>query len=360
MTSRERVLATLSFQATDRTPVDLMEGAVWPELQDDFKQRHGLAEAVGVQDFLGTDFRWVGLEYVGPRRDDAPPKEEKAEEKPAERAYSGQFLGLSLADARTVADVEKRQWPDPAWYAPGDFRAARARWPEHALVFGHSWMPLFWTACQEFGMEEALVRLHTQPEIIEAFVSRQHDMYMDILSRAVTSAEGVCDICWLGDDYASQTQMMFNPDLWRRIIKPYLADEVALARGHGLRVLFHSCGNVRSILGDLIDIGVNALLVFQTTARDMDAESIAREFGGRLAFYGGIDIQHLLSFGSPQDVARTVRSNIRAFARCGGYIVANSHHGVSTIKGTNIEAMCEAARQSGPVEPEPSRGCGMT
>ena len=99
------------------------------------------------------------------------------------------------------------------------------------------------------------------------------------------------------------------------------------------------------LFDDLIDIGVSALLVFQTTAAGMDAPSIARDFGGRLAFYGGMDIQPLLSFGSPAEVAATVASNARAFAKHGGYIVANSHHGVGTIRGENIEAMCQAARE---------------
>ena len=167
---------------------------------------------------------------------------------------------------------------------------------------------------------------------------------MAILERALPAARGVCDLCWLGDDYASQTDLLFSPDLWRKLIKPYLAAEVALARKFDLAVLFHSCGNVRKILPDLIEIGVNALLVFQTSAVGMDADSIAAEFGGRLAFYGGVDVQQLLSFGSPADVAKAVEANARAFAKHGGYIVANSHHGVSTIQGRNIEAMVAAAR----------------
>ena len=341
MTPRERILAALNFQSTDHLPVDLMEGCVWPELLQYFSIHHALQDSGEIQDRLGTDCRWVGLRYVGPGHDTPSSSREQS----GDRVYSGQFLGGSLANAQTVADVEKRKWPDPSWLVPADSRAARQRWPEHALVLGHSWMPLFWTACQEFGMEAALIKMHTQPAVIEAFVARQHDYYMDILSRALEAARGVCDICWLGDDYASQTQMMFSPQLWRQLIKPYLARQVALVRRHGMSVLFHSCGNVRSILPDLIDIGVNALLVFQTTASDMDAHSIARDFGGRLAFYGGVDVQHLLSFGTPDDVAQTVRDNARAFEKHGGYIAANSHHGVSTIKGENIEAMCEAARR---------------
>ena len=109
-------------------------------------------------------------------------------------------------------------------------------------------------------------------------------------------------------------------------------------------VLYHSCGAVRPVLGDLIDIGVHGLLVFQTTARGMDAPSIARDFGGRMTFYGGIDAQHLLSSGTNDEVRAAVRDNVRAFSDCGGYVVANSHHGVASIRGDNILAMCEAAR----------------
>jgi uroporphyrinogen decarboxylase len=139
--------------------------------------------------------------------------------------------------------------------------------------------------------------------------------------------------------------MLISPDCWRKLIKPYLAQQVRTLRDSGMFVMYHSCGSVRPILHDLIEIGVNALLVFQTNARGMDVESIAREFGGRLAFYGGIDVQYLLSFGSEEEVKSTVAKNIRAFESCGGYIVANSHHGLATIRGDNLETMFAAAKQ---------------
>ena len=183
-----------------------------------------------------------------------------------------------------------------------------------------------------------------EPGVFNAYVRRQHDFYMDILARGLQAAQGVCDICWLGDDYASQEALIMHPDLWRRHIKPYLAEHVRLARDHGMKVLFHSCGAVRDILPDFIDIGINTHLVFQTTAAGMDAASIAAEFGGRLAFYGGIDIQSVLSYGTVEEVEATVKANVDAFVDCGGYIVANAHHRVSTNRGENIEAMCRTAR----------------
>lgn len=206
------------------------------------------------------------------------------------------------------------------------------------------WSPLFWGACEAFGMEEALVKMKTQPAVFDAYLHCQQDFYLDILRRGCQAAEGSCDICWLGDDYASQNSLLMHPDLWRKRIKPFLAEQVQVAHQYGMQVLFHSCGSVRAILPDMIDIGVNALLVFQTTARGMDASSIARDFGGKMVFYGGIDIQQLLSFGTPEETAAEVGANIKAFESCGGYVVANSHHSVASIKGENIEAMCKAAR----------------
>ncbi len=338
VTPRERVLKTFRFQETDRVAFDLMEGSVWPELLEYFRANHGLEDAGRVLSFLDTDFRWVGMLNKGPDQSYGAWRERPD----IYTKYVGQGR---LTKARTVADIESSDWPDPAWWQPGDFQEARRQWPDHALVFFPGWKPLFWSACEAFGMEDALVKMITAPQLFDAFVRRQHEFYMDILSRGLQGARGLCDICWLGDDYAHQKAMLMNPDLWRRHIRPLLAQQVRLAREHEMYVLFHSCGAVRPILNDLMDIGVNALCVFQTTAAGMDAQSIAAEFGGRLAFYGGIDVQRLLSYGTAEEVQAEVRANVQAFSGPGGYIVANSHHGVATIRGQNIVAMCKAAKK---------------
>jgi len=339
MTHRERVLSTFRFESSDRVAYDLMEGAVWPELMAYFRDEHGLAEPVDVLEFLDTDFRWVGMRYEPPASEarPAPPPSEPTYTKPVSRG--------PLADARTIAEVESYAWPDPAWWRPADYEQARDRWPDHALVLTPGWWPLFWGTCEAFGVEAALVNLLSAPALFECAVRCIHERYLDRLAPGLAAAQGCFDICWLGDDFASQQSMFLSPEHWRSFIKPCLAEQVELARGHGLYVLYHSCGAIRPILPDLIDIGVNGVLVFQTKAKGMDASSIAEEFGGRLVFYGGLDVQHLLSFGTTEEVAAEVAANVRAFADCGGYVVANSHHRVATIDGRNVEALCRAARE---------------
>ena len=340
MNSRQRVLETFTFQPTDRAPFDLMEGCVWPELLDYFHREYGQENESQVIEFLNPDFRWVFPAYSGPVVEipTTPlPDAGKSRSKAVSRG--------PLAGAKTIAEVEAYPWSNPAWWGPGDLSSARQRWPEAALVFCPGWSPLFWGACEAFGMEEALINLLTAPHLVEAFLRKQHEFYMGLLSHCIETAGKFCDICWLGDDYASQNAMLINPDLWRKYIKPYLAEEVRLVRDQGLFVLFHSCGAVRPILPDLIEIGVNALEVFQTSARGMDAVSIAHDFGGKMVFYGGIDVQKVLSFGTIEEVEIAVSENLLAFKDYGGYIVSNSHHSIPSIKGENILAMCLKARQ---------------
>ena len=339
MNSRERAMKTFQFEATDRPPFDLMEGCIWPELMAYFHDQHGLTDPEQVLQFLDPDFRWAFLRYVGPISENPQPE-------PAAQSASKNVAAGPLAEAASIADIERYAWTDPAWLSPGDFQGMRRTFPDKALVLCPGWMPLFWTACELFGMEPALMNILSRPQLFNALIQRHHEIVMDILTRSARAARGVCDLAWLGDDVAGQNGMIISPALWRKHIKPYLAEQVRVLRENDLMVLFHSCGAVRPILPDLIDIGINALLVFQTTARGMDAVSIAREFGGQMVFYGGIDVQQILSFGSPDQVQAEVKANIAAFSHCGGYIVANSHHTISTIRGENILAMCRAAQNS--------------
>lgn len=338
MTHRERVIRTFKFQQVDRIACDLMESMVWQDLAEYFSSRYGLADKEQILQHLDVDFRWVSVNPTGMHHGEGLPEGYSD-------SYSDSLYKRPLAEALTVADVESNYKPDPAKWEIPDFNTAREKWPDYALVFSPGWMPLFAGACDTFGMENAMVKMLTEPCLIEAYLNIHNEFYMDIMKRGLEKGKGLCDICWLGDDYANNSNMLINPDLWRRYIKPHLAKQVNLAKTYGMFVLLHSCGAIRSIIPDLIDIGVDALLVFQTKARGMDAKSIARDFGGKIVFYGGIDAQELLVFGSIEDVRNEVEMNIWEFSKCGGYIVANSHHGLPDIRPENIEMMCRVAQR---------------
>ena len=111
--------------------------------------------------------------------------------------------------------------------------------------------------------------------------------------------------------------------------------------------MFHSCGGIRPFIPDLIEIGLQVLDPVQPLAANMDSAELKREFGDRLTFHGGVDIQQVLPFGSQEDVEAEVRRRIRVFAPGGGYILAPAHNVQADTPPANLMAMCRAAQQYG-------------
>jgi uroporphyrinogen decarboxylase len=341
MNSRERVLRTFRYEPTDRVACDFMEGAIWPHMMEHFRTAHQLADIPAVLEHFDVDFRWYSPTYSGPKVG-KDPGEMTWDDYLMLCTYSDHVTKRELADARTVADLEKHAWPNPDWWDASSINQVRVDNPDRAIVIHCGWMPLFCTAADLFGIEEALVKMALEPVLFEAYVRRQHEFYLALLERCLTAAEGIADVCWLGDDVATQRSMMMSPEMWARYFKEPLRQQVEVAHRHGMFTLFHSCGSVRAILPDLIDIGMDGLLTFQTTADGMDAASIARDFGGKMVFYGGMDVQHLLSRASEAEVRAEVRRNVNLFADCGGYVVANAH-GNFDLKPASLAAMLQEA-----------------
>jgi len=152
------------------------------------------------------------------------------------------------------------------------------------------------------GMKELFMDFCTnEPEVRRLMDALQVYLIEIVRQWAELGADGV----FLTDDWGSQTGLMISPDLWRRLFKPYYAAVFAEARRLGMDVLFHSCGNVTDIVGDLIDIGMDVLDPVQPGA--MNIEVLARRFGGKVAFSGAVDIQQLLCSGTPSQIRDAIR-----------------------------------------------------
>jgi len=340
MTSRERVLRTFRFETTDRAPYDFLEGCVWPELMDFFRDRYGLDDELAVQDYFDTDYRWWH-----PTVGDDP----YASRPGASRGtYSTEVWDRPLQHATTVDQVLAHQWPDLNRWDFSGVPEMRQRYPDKALVVITGWYPMFCSACDMFGIENALMNMAAAPEVMDAFFQKQHEFFMHLVEGACEAGKGCADIVWLGDDFAGQQGLLMGGQRWRRFFKERVREQIGMIRDYGFLPLYHSCGAVRDILPDLIELGVAGHLTFQTSASGMDAASIARDFGGRINFYGGIDTQTLLSFGTADEVRAEVRKNIDLFRNCGGYTVSSAHCDIPSVRGENMVAMLEEARDYRP------------
>ena len=118
------------------------------------------------------------------------------------------------------------------------------------------------------------------------------------------------DMLWTGDDIGSQRGMLIAPDTWRRFFKPRMAELVSRVKAikPDLLVAYHTDGDVREVIPDLIEIGIDVLNPVQPAC--MDPAELKRDYGDRLLFWGSIDEQGTLPFGSPQDVADEIRLRV--------------------------------------------------
>jgi len=205
------------------------------------------------------------------------------------------------------------------------------------------WAPVISRVFELFGMQKALLHVYDRPDLIHATIERTADYYYELYDTALQAAEGGIQIIGFGDDFATQRDLLLKPAMWRDFCLEPLARLFSLGKKHGAYVFFHSCGAVRSILPDLIEIGVDILFPIQPNAWGMDHKELKAEFGDRLAFWGGIDVQHLLPFGTPEQVRRAVRERIEVLGAGGGYILSSSHNLLKAFPLENILAMYDEA-----------------
>lgn len=230
----------------------------------------------------------------------------------------------------------------PCARAPGRLDAASELIKIHSTKYCYGTIVL--------GLFERLHSLRSMQDIMMDFYSHENEVrrLMDALCDNLLElirywAEVGADGLFIGDDWGTQTGLMISPSMWRDIFKPYYKIIFEEVHRCGMDVIFHSCGNIVELIADLIDAGVDVLDPVQPGA--MDIKAVAREFGGHISFSGGIDLQHLLCNGSPQEVKDAVCDVIDTLGRPfgGGFLVGPANVMSPDIPLKNLTAMFEAA-----------------
>jgi uroporphyrinogen decarboxylase len=148
---------------------------------------------------------------------------------------------------------------------------------------------------------------------------------------------------YFSDDWGTQRGLLMDPQDWRKYYKPAYRAMFESVRGAGAQVWMHLCGDVSQIVPDLVDIGLNVLNPVQPQA--MSVQKLARDFGGRLCFCGGVDVQGTLIRGTPEDVRKEVFTLVDLFGGYGGgYIGSTSHSIMPETPLDNVIALFEAFR----------------
>ena len=200
------------------------------------------------------------------------------------------------------------------------------------------WFTLFERLWMLRGFENMLIDPYTNEREFYLLRDRIVEYNLEIIDQWL---ERGINAVFFSDDWGSQRGLLINPDDWRKFYKPSYKRMFDRTRSGGAHVWMHLCGNITAILPDLIDIGLNVLNPVQPQA--MDVRELSREFGGKLCFNGGVDVQRTLIHGSPDDVKREVHQLVNLFGRFnGGYIGETSHSVMPETPLDNIIAMYEA------------------
>lgn len=200
---------------------------------------------------------------------------------------------------------------------------------------------LFERAWSLRGMEQLLMDMIQDPGYVDALLDRILEYNLSIIDEVIKYD---IDAIQFGDDWGQQRGLIMGPKLWRRFIKPRVAKMYKRLKEAGKSVFIHSCGDVKEIFDDIIEIGVDAFRPFQPEV--MDVYEMKAKYGDRMTFYGGISTQVTLPFGTPEQVRSEIRM-LRSKLSCqGGYILAPAHAVPGDVPIENLLALIDEVREA--------------
>jgi uroporphyrinogen decarboxylase len=394
MNPRERVLTTLNHQEPDRVPLDLGSTQVTgihviayqrlrralgldpvprgtqgraPQLCDAVQQLALLEDDVVRR--LGVDMRGLfplNSHNWNVHEEDAGDSWIYHDEwgithrrpKPDGLYYSIGQVPLPGSEV-TAQGIEEHAWPnmgDPQRIAGLREQAIAYRAAGYAVVLKSPFAGIFEMAQRIVGMENCLMMMASDQKLAGVLFDKLLDLKLAFWEMALPELAGpaalppvagqaVIDVVAEFDDYGAQTSQLISPRMFRQQLKPRLGTLFARIKqlAPEAKLFFHSCGNVRPIIPDLIEIGVDILNPVHVRATGMEPVTLKRDFGDALVFWGGgVDTQGVLPAGTPQEVKDDVRRNVEALAPGGGYVFSPVHNIQADVPPENMLAMLEA------------------
>ncbi len=381
MTSRERVLAALNHTEPDRVPFDLGSTQVTgihqaayhevrravglppdePQICDyiqglalpssDFMEyfqvdtrglfalnshNHGVVEVDAGENYAYHD-EW-GITHHRPKPDGL------------------YFSVVQVPLARrglTPADIENHAWPQvghPERVAGLRKLAQQYRDAGCAVVVKDGFAGIFEFAQRIVGMENLLMMMAMGEPAADALFEKLLELKLSYWETVLMELGDLVDIVTYADDYGTQTSQLISPAMFRKQIKPRVAElfDAFKSLAPQAKRFIHSCGNVKPLLPDFAELGVDILNPVQFTATGMDLEELKKEWGSVFCFWGGVvDTQGVLPSGSPREVRDQVKRNLDILAPGGGYVFNTVHNIQADVPAKNFLAMWETLQEHG-------------
>jgi len=204
-----------------------------------------------------------------------------------------------------------------------------------AGVFEESWMLM--------GFETFSIKLLEEPALIEAVVNKIGNFMYELIDKVTQMPE--VGAIWHSDDIAYKTSTLLSPQVLKKLIFPWYKRFGELVHARGLPFMYHSDGNLWSVMDDLIECGYNSVHPIEPLG--MDIYELKKKYGNKLCLIGNIEVDSFLSRGTPEQIEKEAKKKINALAPGGGYCCGSSNTVPYWVPIENYRAMIEAIDKYG-------------
>jgi uroporphyrinogen decarboxylase len=350
MSPFERVETAIHLRQPDRVPFDFW--AV-PEMLLSLKNLLNAQTNEELLQLLGIDCRIVAPDYIGPLLERFSDNTFYTEWGSHRRLFSNEFstyeeyASFPLANATSVSEVQTwNKWPKTEYWDWNSIvpKIKKVNQNVHYHI-RYDVGGIFESAWALYGLEKFLIDLTERPETPCAIMDCYTDLMIANVHNLMKEAGGFIDIVYTYDDIATQNSLLMSPKMWREFIFPRHQRLNKVIKSYGLKILYHSCGAVYPLIRPLVeDLGIDVLNPLQPRAAMMDMQKIKDEFGRKIAFHGGIDLQQTMAHGTVEDVRAEVASRISILGKNGGYICTTAHYIQADTPLENVIALYTAPR----------------
>ena len=249
----------------------------------------------------------------------------------------------------TVAELEAQlDEPEGEWTQFKDELLGEYRWRRDALAPRTMWVPGAGTGLTALYASTGLQRFcewtYDEPDLLEAVLWRHAED--NARWSHVAAEERLCPLFFVGEDIAYKGRLMFSPEWLRRLFIPTLDRVIGPLVKAGVKVIFHSDGNVMEVLDDLLEAGIAGLNPIEPLA-GMDIAHLKRRYGRRLILVGNVDCSQTLPLRSVAAVREAVRRCVRAASAGGGHFIGSSSEITPATPLQNVLAFYDACREFG-------------
>jgi uroporphyrinogen decarboxylase len=370
LNSRERVLRAINFKDSDRVPIDFGGTIVtsitrkaytdlvlyldWHDLDEPETMeicQDIIIPAEKIKDYFCADFKRVALRPPSSWKlaidsDDSFINEWGIKFK--RFGYYYDIVDFPIKEP-VVEIIEKYPWPDPA----DQTRYVRLREEakelreagEYAVIADMFTAGVFFHAMRMRGFEQFMGDLAMRPQFAMALMEKLVELYEGFYQNYLDAVGNYVDIVAVADDLGTQKSLMLSPRMYREMIKPFHKRLYSYIKNRtDAKLLMHSDGAIEPLIDDFIDVGVDILDPIQTSAQGMVPSDLKKKYGSKIVFYGAIDVQTVLSQGTPEEVEAEVYRMINTLGHGGGYVLGATHNIQPDCSPANVVKLYRSAQ----------------